>query len=167
MRKHSRNIVSAFRNEKTGTDALLSCEIRVAVEGCKITRQSRREKTPPTTYAQDAAAILHQRCAGCHRPNTAVPFSLLTYQDDKQQAEMIYEVVADRSMPPWDADARFGKFEEPIVMPEGTGICIPKGYELLFQLRYTPNGKEAIDRSDENRSLGGPNLGRNDDWVLH
>ena len=30
MRKHPRSIVSAFRNEKTGTDALFSCEIRVA-----------------------------------------------------------------------------------------------------------------------------------------
>ena len=238
------------------------------VEGCKITRQSRRERTRPTTYAQDAAAILHQRCAGCHHPDTAAPFSLLTYQDAKQRAEMIREVVADRSMPPWDADARFGNFqndlrlpqheidtllawidegeplgeesdladppkfvagwqigqpdlvfqmqeefvvpasgtvqyqyfvvptnldhdiwvqaveprpghrgvvhhiivymrpagsqeqkglpsvggfavgEEPIVMPEGTGIRIPKGYELLFQLHYTPNGKEAIDRSE-------------------
>jgi peroxiredoxin len=238
------------------------------VEGCKITRQPRLVKDHPTTYAKDVASILHKRCAECHHDDTAAPFSLLTYQDAKDRADMIREVVAERRMPPWDVDARYGKFEndlrlpqdeldtllawidkgaplgdekeipdtpkfaagwqigqpdlvfqmqeeyavpasgtvqyqyfvvptnldhdiwvqaaeprpgnravvhhiivymrkagstatkglsaiggfavgeEPVVMPEGIGIRIPKGYELIFQVHYTPNGKEATDRSE-------------------
>jgi peroxiredoxin len=246
-------------------------EVSVAqtkVEGCKITRQSRLPKDHSMTYAKDSAEILHKRCAGCHHAGTAAPFSLLTYQDARERAQMIREVVADRRMPPWDADARFGKFEndlrlsqneidtllawvdeggelgdakdvpeppkfaegwqigppdlvfqmqeefnvpaqgavryqyfvvptnldhdvwvqaaeprpgnrrvvhhiivymrkvgstqkkglpaiggfavgeEPVVMPVGTGIKIPKGYELIFEVHYTPNGKETSDRSE-------------------
>lgn len=241
---------------------------RTQVEGCKITRQSRLEKDHPLTFASDAAAILHQKCAGCHHADTAAPFSLLTYQDARQRVAMIREAVADRRMPPWDADVRFGHFEndlrltqheldtllawidegaklgsekellepptfaagwqigqpdlvfpmqeeftvpatgtvkyqyfvvptnldhdiwvqaaeprpgnravvhhiivymrkvgstakkglasiggfavgeEPVIMPEGTGIRIPKGHELVFQVHYTPNGKETKDRSE-------------------
>jgi len=33
------------------------------------------------------------------------------------------------------------------VMPEGTGVYIPKGGHFLFQLHYTPTGKESVDRS--------------------
>jgi peroxiredoxin len=241
---------------------------RTQVEGCKITRRSRRDKDNPTTYARHAAAILHKRCAVCHHADTAAPFSLMTWQDAKERAEMIRESVAERRMPPWDADARFGHFEndlrlpqeeldtllawidegallgdekdlpeppkfvagwqigqpdlvfqmqeefkvpasgtvkyqyfvvptnldhdvwvqaaeprpgnravvhhiivymrevgtkrtkglpaiggfavgeEPVVMPPGVGIRIPKGYELIFQLHYTPNGKETTDRSE-------------------
>ncbi len=238
------------------------------VEGCKITRQSRLKKDRPTTYSKDVAEILHKRCAGCHHPDTAAPFSLLTFKDATERAAMIRDVVANRRMPPWDADARFGKFdndlrlsqheidtllawvdeglslgdekeipeppkfaagwqigqpdlvfqmqeeftipatgtvqyqyfvvptnldqdvwvqaaeprpgnrqvvhhiivymrkvgsqqkkglpaiggfavgEEPVVMPVGTGIKIPKGFELIFEVHYTPNGKETTDRSE-------------------
>lgn len=242
--------------------------VQTQVDGCKITRKSRLDKTHPTTFASDVATILHNRCAGCHHADTAAPFSLLTYQDASQRAEMIRDVVAERRMPPWDADTRFGKFEndlrlpqheldtllawidegaplgsekdlpeppkfaagwqigqpdivfqvpqeysvpasgtvkyqyfvvptnldhdiwvqaaeprpgnravvhhiivymrkvgskskrglpavggfavgeEPVVMPPGTGIRIPQGYELIFQVHYTPNGKETTDRSE-------------------
>ena len=257
--------------EEAVKDVLAGNEVSVPqtkVDGCKITRRSRLKKDHPATFADDAAVILHKRCAGCHHAETASPFSLLTYEDAKQRAEMIREVVADRRMPPWDADARFGKFEndlrlpqeeldtllawiddgarlgdekklpeppkfatgwqigepdlifrmqeeftvpasgavqyqyfvvptnldrdiwvqaaeprpgnravvhhiivymreagskaqkglpavggfaigeEPVVMPEGVGIRIPKGYELIFEMHYTPNGKEATDRSE-------------------
>ena len=257
--------------EEAVKELLAGKEVSVAqtkVDGCKITRQSRLPKDHSVTYAKEAAEILHKRCAGCHHADTAAPFSLLTYNDSKERAEMIREVVADRRMPPWDADARHGKFEndlrmkqheidtllawidqgtplgdekdlpespkfasgwiigqpdmvfkmqeeftvpakgtvqyqyfvvptnvdhdlwvqaveprpgsrgvvhhiivymrkigskqqkglpsiggmavgeEPVIMPEGTGMKIPKGYELILQVHYTPNGKEAIDRSE-------------------
>ena len=35
----------------------------------------------------------------------------------------------------------------PQVMPEGTGVFIPRGGAFLFQLHYTPYGKKVIDRS--------------------
>ena len=36
---------------------------------------------------------------------------------------------------------------EPRVMPEGTGVFVPKGTALLFQMHYTPYGKAVTDRS--------------------
>ena len=33
------------------------------------------------------------------------------------------------------------------IMPEGTGVYIPKGGHFLFQLHYTPSGKATVDRS--------------------
>lgn len=33
------------------------------------------------------------------------------------------------------------------VMPEGTGVYVPKGGHFLFQLHYTPTGKATVDRS--------------------
>jgi hypothetical protein len=53
------------------------------------------------TFARDVAPIIFQRCAGCHRPGQAAPFSLLTYEDLKKRAKLIDEVVGKRYMPPW------------------------------------------------------------------
>jgi len=36
---------------------------------------------------------------------------------------------------------------ESSTMPEGTGVFIPKGGDFLFQLHYTPVGKEVVDRT--------------------
>jgi hypothetical protein len=35
----------------------------------------------------------------------------------------------------------------PLICPPGTALRIPKDSRLLFELHYTPNGKEAVDRS--------------------
>ncbi len=102
------------------------------VAGCPIGRPDRRarariaplaseiqsllDRTEPTievgavTYAADVAPILHQKCAPCHRPGEAAPFSLLTHQDATRWATSIWEVTSARRMPPWQADPRFGKF---------------------------------------------------------
>jgi peroxiredoxin len=74
------------------------------------------DETEPTvqvgavTYAVDVAPILHQKCAPCHRPGQAAPFSLLTHQDARRWAASMAEVTTARRMPPWQADPRFGKF---------------------------------------------------------
>jgi thiol-disulfide isomerase/thioredoxin len=61
------------------------------------------------TYA-DIAPILHNRCASCHRQGQVAPFSLLTYEQARRWSSSIDEVIADRRMPPWHADPRFGHF---------------------------------------------------------
>jgi peroxiredoxin/mono/diheme cytochrome c family protein len=78
--------------------------------GCLISRSEARKKKNEVTYAKHVAVILHKQCAGCHHPGTAAPFSLLTYDDASNSAEMIREVVTQRRMPPWSADSRFGHF---------------------------------------------------------
>ncbi len=53
------------------------------------------------TYARDIAPITLTRCAPCHRPGEAAPFSLLTYEDLSRRAAQIRKVVSRRLMPPW------------------------------------------------------------------
>src|SRR2546421_520143 len=55
----------------------------------------------PVTYNAHVAPILWKRCAGCHRPGEAGPFSLLTYADAARRAEFLVEVTQSRQMPPW------------------------------------------------------------------
>ncbi len=62
------------------------------------------------TYSGSVAAILENKCQACHRPGQVAPFSLLTYDDAAKHAGMIRETVAERRMPPWQADPRFGHF---------------------------------------------------------
>ncbi len=57
------------------------------------------------------APIVHQRCASCHRPGQAAPFSLLTYQDVAKRAELVRAVTQSRYMPPWHAEPGHGKFQ--------------------------------------------------------
>ncbi len=56
-------------------------------------------------YHGDVAPIVQKRCQVCHRPNAIGPFSLLTYRDALGNSAMIEEVVRNRRMPPWHADA--------------------------------------------------------------
>src|SRR5580700_4208749 len=59
----------------------------------------REARTP--TFAEDVAPIVISKCAPCHRPGGAGPFSLLTYEDVADHAKQIREVTASRFMPPW------------------------------------------------------------------
>lgn len=53
------------------------------------------------TFNQDIAPIVFEHCSSCHRPDTAAPFSLLTYQDLAQRGRFIDRVVSQKYMPPW------------------------------------------------------------------
>ena len=65
-------------------------------------------QTPlPPTFSRDIAPIVWQRCAECHRPDGAAPFSLLTYDDVRRRARQIADATGRGYMPPW--------------MPEGDG----------------------------------------------
>jgi hypothetical protein len=69
-----------------------------------------------TTFYSNSSRILHRRCADCHHPGTAAPFSLLTYDDAANWSEMIRETVVDRRMPPWEVDPRHGDFRNSLRM---------------------------------------------------
>ncbi len=62
------------------------------------------------TYSDSVASILQNKCQVCHRPGQVAPFSLLTYDDAAKHSAMIREAVAERRMPPWQADPRYGHF---------------------------------------------------------
>ncbi|MDB5386655.1 MAG: thiol-disulfide isomerase-like thioredoxin [Planctomycetaceae bacterium] len=101
--------------EEALNDVLENREVRVSqttVDGCLITTPAIVSKSEPIpTFHQDIAPILQQRCVSCHRPNTAAPFSLLTFADAQAQAEMLAEVVVDQRMPPWYANPKHGTFQ--------------------------------------------------------
>lgn len=79
-----------------------------AADGCLITRPVTADSDKPITFAEHVTPILRKHCQGCHRPGTAAPFSLLTYEQAKARARTIGEVVAEGRMPPWFAAPRDG-----------------------------------------------------------
>lgn len=54
-------------------------------------------------YSKNIAPIIYDRCASCHRPGEAAPFSLLTYSDVKKHGTQIAAVTKSHLMPPWKA----------------------------------------------------------------
>ena len=81
------------------------------VDGCIITPRSNKPTTTDFTYHQDIAPIFAQHCARCHHPDSAAPFSLLTFEQIASNASMIAEVVRDETMPPWYASRQHGAFQ--------------------------------------------------------
>jgi hypothetical protein len=87
------------------------------VEGCAITKPRAHESTEKFSYARQIKPILERHCTTCHRPGTAAPFSLTSYDEAAGNAAMIAEVVQQRRMPPWYASAEFGEFINDRTMP--------------------------------------------------
>src|SRR5688572_26032870 len=72
----------------------------------------------PPTFSRDVAPILYAKCVSCHRPGEVAPMSLITYRDVRPWAKAIREKVLTRTMPPWHADARYGKFRNDLSIPQ-------------------------------------------------
>ena len=112
-----------------------------SVDGCLITKTSTalEQRSHSLTFYQHVAPILYQACTPCHRPGTAAPFSLLSFEDANAHAEMIAEVVRDETMPPWYAAKPHGKFqndrslsaEEKHILQQWCASDRPKGTEDL------------------------------------
>ncbi len=81
----------------------------------------------PTTqpnFSKDVAPIVFKHCVSCHRPGTTAPMSLLTYKDARPWAKSMREKVTAREMPPWNADARYGKFKNDPHLTDGEILTI-------------------------------------------
>jgi hypothetical protein len=61
------------------------------------------EAKPSVTFNKDVGPLVFRHCATCHRPGEVAPFPLLSYRDVSKRADLIREVTAERSMPPWKA----------------------------------------------------------------
>lgn len=66
--------------------------------------------SPPPDYAGTVAAILHARCAECHRPGGIAPMSFLSYDEARPWAKSIRRSVESREMPPWHPDPAHGEW---------------------------------------------------------
>ncbi len=90
--------------------ALLSFAVAAAIAPAFASINAYADDTSPT-YSEHIAPILHQNCAGCHRPGEAAPFALLTFDDAKRRAKTINRVVGERFMPPWKPVPGHGEFQ--------------------------------------------------------
>jgi tetratricopeptide (TPR) repeat protein/mono/diheme cytochrome c family protein len=63
------------------------------------------------TFSKDVAPILFEHCGGCHRPDGAAPFSLLTYAAARPRASLMATATETRVMPPWKSEPGYGEFE--------------------------------------------------------
>ena len=63
---------------------------------------------PAPTFTKDVALIFQEKCQECHRPNTAAPMSLVTYEETRPWAKAIRQRVITRNMPPWHLDKTVG-----------------------------------------------------------
>ena len=100
----------------TAVEALVAGE-EVAVKstqvaGCLFSRPRATAARGEITWSKQISRIIQEKCQDCHHPNTAAPFSLVTYDDAVNWAAMMKEVVLQRRMPPWHADPRFGNFRD-------------------------------------------------------
>ncbi len=79
--------------------------------GCAIASRNRPETSAAgITYARHIAPILQKHCVACHRSGQVAPFELTSFEQARDWAATIREVVATRRMPPWHADPRYGRF---------------------------------------------------------
>ena len=87
------------------------------VDGCLITKPAAAKPAANVSYADEISPIIERNCVACHKPGTAAPFSLTSYDDVAANAAMIAEVVDERRMPPWYASHGIGKFTNNRTMP--------------------------------------------------
>lgn len=62
------------------------------------------------TFTKDVLPILQRSCQKCHRPGTAAPMSLLTYEEVRPWVRAIKRRVVSRQMPPWHTDRSIGTY---------------------------------------------------------
>ncbi len=86
--------------------------------GCLIARVAKPKGEATVTYTKQVSRLLQKHCQECHRPGQIGPMPLLTYDDAASWAETIKEVVAEKRMPPWHADPKFGTFSNDRSLPE-------------------------------------------------
>lgn len=66
----------------------------------------------PANFSQDVAPIVYEKCAPCHHPGAAAPFSLLSYEDVKKRATQIAAATKSGYMPPWLPERGYAEFQD-------------------------------------------------------
>ncbi len=91
---------------------LLALAITGAVIALSSSAVARAHAQGSVTFADDIAPIFYTHCVTCHRPDGVAPFSLLTYDDARAQAEALADATAARFMPPWKPTGGHTEFQE-------------------------------------------------------
>ncbi len=70
------------------------------------------------TFSENIAPVIYKNCTPCHRPGSAAPFDLITYNDVKKRAKTVLLTVESRLMPPWPADVNYSHFRDEKVLSD-------------------------------------------------
>jgi hypothetical protein len=62
------------------------------------------------TFSGEVVRIFQQNCQSCHREGDVAPFSLITYEDARANAQRIKYMTSTKQMPPWKPDASCATF---------------------------------------------------------
>ena len=97
----------------TGTvvGLLVATSLAASAEPAATQRRATRpaaDAARAITFNRDIAPLVFEHCATCHRPGTAAPFSLLTYNDARPWARAIRQATLTGSMPPWKPQPGYG-----------------------------------------------------------
>jgi hypothetical protein len=107
--------------------------------------------------------IFQAKCATCHRPGEAAPFSLLTYEDIAKRAAFIKKVIQSSYMPPWRADIHYRDFANNRTLSDGE-----KEQILRWIDAGAPRGRKSSGPTDDAHStlLNGSAYHRPPDMTL-
>ena len=109
------------------------------------------------TFANDVAPILYEHCVACHRPGAIGPFSLVSYEDARAQAEQVAAAAERRAMPPWKPVAGYGQFQGARTLSEAQIAVLGQWVES-----DTPQGDAAatppVPRFEDGWRRGEPDL---------
>jgi tetratricopeptide (TPR) repeat protein len=109
------------------------------------------------TYSKDVAPVVSRNCSGCHRPDEAAPFALLSFEQVSKHARQIAEVTARRYMPPWPPEPGYGEFvDERRLTPDELGMI--QQWVAEGAIEGTPSQLAPAPESKTGWKMGKPDL---------
>lgn len=132
---------------------------QTTTDGCLITPSiSPRSVKIATTYYKDLSGIVYQKCTPCHRPGTAAPFALISFEDFSSNAEMIRDVIRDETMPPWYANTHHGSFQNDRSLTSAEKSLIQTWLDSDRESGKPEEGPAVPDFPDSQWRIGTPDL---------
>lgn len=91
----------------------------------------------PTQFTEDRWVTMAEAMPG----NPGVVHHIIVYMISPERLDPVNEDDDMSVLVAWAPG------DMPLACPPGTGLRVPKGTELLFEMHYTPNGAPGVDRS--------------------
>lgn len=116
-------------------------------------------QAPPAapTFAEHVAPIVYGKCAPCHRPGEATPFTLMSYEDVRRRGKFIAEVTQERYMPPWHAHSEVAGFRDDRRITD-RDVQVLAAWAAAGMPRGNPAREPAVPKFTQGWQLGEPDL---------
>ena len=144
----ARDLALAF-----GLAAAIGCTAR------KPTAPAGEQTGPPSgpTWASDVAAILDRKCVTCHREGQVGPFGLAQWEDVRDHAQQILEVIDGGFMPPWKPTKGIGTFANDRSLTDEERATI-RAWVTTGARRGDPSARPPLPPAPAGWMLGTPDL---------